>query len=347
MLTKKQITEIREHLEKAQNPLFFFDIDVDGLSSFLLLQRYIGRGRGVVIRGSASLGKSYFRKVRELKPDYIFVLDKPVVDDEFIELAKQENLPLVVIDHHNVPAINIENYYNTYHTSKKNEPVAYLCYKIAQKKQDLWLAVAGCIGDCYLPDFLPEFKKQHPELLNSGYKHPYDILYNSQIGKIANVLNFGLKDTTTNAVNMMKYLMKVKGPYDVLEENSQTKSFLSRYDFINSKIQSAIKKAKTKIDKKNKLLFYTYSGDMSLSQHISDELIYLYPDLVVIVGFIKGNTIKFSLRGEIDIRKLTQEAIKDIEGAVGGGHKHATGTQMMLDQRGQFKKNILKLLNKI
>lgn len=32
MLTEKQISEIREHLEKAQNPLFFFDND-DGLCS--------------------------------------------------------------------------------------------------------------------------------------------------------------------------------------------------------------------------------------------------------------------------------------------------------------------------
>jgi single-stranded DNA-specific DHH superfamily exonuclease len=39
MLNDKQIDEIREHLEKAQNPLFFFDNDDDGLCSFLLLQR--------------------------------------------------------------------------------------------------------------------------------------------------------------------------------------------------------------------------------------------------------------------------------------------------------------------
>ena len=36
MLTKKQKTEIKEHLEKSQNPLFFFDNDNDGLMSFLL-----------------------------------------------------------------------------------------------------------------------------------------------------------------------------------------------------------------------------------------------------------------------------------------------------------------------
>ena len=47
MLTNKQIEEIKEHLEKAQNPLFFYDNDADGLCSFLLLRRYLGRGKGV------------------------------------------------------------------------------------------------------------------------------------------------------------------------------------------------------------------------------------------------------------------------------------------------------------
>ena len=44
MLTEKQIIEIREHLEKAQNPIFFFDNDYDGLTSYLQLRRHIGRG---------------------------------------------------------------------------------------------------------------------------------------------------------------------------------------------------------------------------------------------------------------------------------------------------------------
>ncbi|MEK9185033.1 MAG: hypothetical protein AAB866_02620 [Patescibacteria group bacterium] len=46
MLTEKQINEIKEHLEKAQNPVFFYDNDPDGLCSFLLLQRYIDDGVG-------------------------------------------------------------------------------------------------------------------------------------------------------------------------------------------------------------------------------------------------------------------------------------------------------------
>ena len=83
MLTKKQIDEIRQHLDKAQNPVFFFDNDPDGLCSFLLLQRYIERGKGVPIKSFPELTEDYFRKVNELNADYIFILDTPVVSQDF------------------------------------------------------------------------------------------------------------------------------------------------------------------------------------------------------------------------------------------------------------------------
>ena len=57
MLTQKQIDEVREHLDKAQNPLFFFDNDNDGLTSFLLLRRFIDRGKGVAVKGAHNLNQ--------------------------------------------------------------------------------------------------------------------------------------------------------------------------------------------------------------------------------------------------------------------------------------------------
>ena len=94
MLTTKQISEIKEHLNNAQNPLFFFDNDPDGLCSFILLQRYIKRGKGFPVK-SAPLDKSYFRKINEFNPDYIFILDIPTVSEEFWEEIKKINLPIV------------------------------------------------------------------------------------------------------------------------------------------------------------------------------------------------------------------------------------------------------------
>mgnify|MGYP001604119763 FL=1 len=100
MLTDKQVKEIREHLEKAQNPVFFFDNDPDGLCSFLLLQRFIGRGKGVPIRSFPEMTKEYFRKVTELNADYIFILDKPNISKDFFKEVEQVNIPVVWIDHH-------------------------------------------------------------------------------------------------------------------------------------------------------------------------------------------------------------------------------------------------------
>ena len=48
-------------------------------------------------------------------------------------------------------------------------------------------------------------------------------------------------------------------------------------------------------------------------------------------------------RGE-NIRDLTLKAIEGIEGASGGGHEHATGAKMTIDQLPKFKENIERLI---
>src|SRR3989338_6406655 len=108
MLTEKQREEIKEHLERAQNPLFYYDNDADGLCSFILLRRFLGRGKGVAIRSFPDLNASYARKAQELKADYVFVLDKPVVSEEFAEEIDKLGLPLVWIDHHDIQSKILE-----------------------------------------------------------------------------------------------------------------------------------------------------------------------------------------------------------------------------------------------
>jgi single-stranded DNA-specific DHH superfamily exonuclease len=113
MLTETQLKEIREHLENAKNPIFFFDNDPDGLCSFLILQRFIGRGKGISLRGHSNVSKSFFKRVQELNADYIFVLDRAVFEDGFLELANEANIPVVGIDHHDIPKPNIKYYYKS------------------------------------------------------------------------------------------------------------------------------------------------------------------------------------------------------------------------------------------
>jgi len=346
MLTNKQINEIREHLERAQNPLFFYDNDNDGLISFLLLRRFIDRGRGVIIRSFPELDPSYYRKVVELKPDYIFILDKPVVSKEFIEKAKKDNIPVVWIDHHQTekPEDKYINYYNPFFNDKSNEPVSYICYKIINRKEDIWLAMIGCISDCFMPDFYEEFEKKYPDLIIKNPKSPFNVLYNSEIGRIARILDFSLKDTITNVVNMTKFIIRARGPMDILEENVKTKQILKRYNEIDSKYQLLMEKARKQASKK--IIYFQYGGSLSISGNLANQLIYEFPDKIVIVVFINGDIANISLRGKdgFDIRTLTLKLIEGIEGASGGGHKSATGAKMSVSDLPKFKERIERLV---
>ena len=346
MLTKKQIEEIREHLSKAQNPIFFFDNDPDGFCSFLLLQRYIERGRGVPIRSFPGLDKDYLRKVQEFKSDYIFILDKPVVSEEFFREVEKINIPIVWIDHHAIEKELIPHfvfYYNPlFNRTKKNEPVTALCYQIANKKDNLWIAMVGCVADQFIPKFYNSFRKKYPDLAVSSNSPP-DIYYRSQIGRIARLLDFGLKDRTTNVMNMIRFMIKVKTPYEVLEENNKNYTMHKRFRQIEIKYRDLLKKASSIGRNKDKMLFFQYGGDLSISGNLSNELYYLFPEKIIVVAYIKGAKANVSMRGK-KVREIIIEALKGFENASGGGHENAVGGQLNIDDLEKFRENLRKLI---
>ncbi len=339
MLTEKQVKEIRAHLDKAQNPLFFFDNDADGLASFLLLRRYIERGKGVAIKSFPELNISYARKIYELNPDYIFILDKPAVAEGFLEEVKKLNIPLVWIDHHNVPKPEVENYYNPYHNDETSEPVSYLSYKIVDRKEDVWVAMIGVIGDGFFPEFVDEFGEKYPELWGDNIKTASQALYTTEIGRITRILGFGLKDRTSKVVSMLKFLSTAKSPFDILDED-KARPILQRFKQVNSKYSRLVDKARNFV--KGDLLFFQYGGDLSLSADIANELFFLFPDKMIVVSYIKGAKANISLRWKKDVREVTLKAIKGLEGATGGGHEHATGAQVSVEDLPKFRDNLLR-----
>ena len=345
MLTKKQIDEIRGHLEKAQNPIFFFDNDPDGLCSFLLLQRYIKRGKGIAIKSFPEMTSEYFRRVTELNADYIFILDKPVVSSEFFDEVKNFNIPVVWIDHHNIEGLKVPDFVYYYNSAiknpKKNEPVTYLCYQITNKKEDIWIAVCGCIFDRYIPDFYSDFYKLYPDL-SIKTKDAYDVYYKSQMGHIIKMICFALKDRITNVIKMLKFLTEVKTPYEVLEESSKNREMHIRFNQINKKYQKLLDKAKLLADE-NKLLFFQYAGDLSISADLANELCYLYPQKIIVVVYVSGIKANISGRGE-KVKNFILKSIERIEGATGGGHENAVGAQVKIEDLEKFRENLEKLI---
>lgn len=340
MLTDKEIKEIREHLEKAQNPLFLFDNDIDGLMSFILLRRKINRGKGVAVKSFPELDVNYVSRIDEFNSDYVFILDKPLVSKEFIEEVQKRNIPIVWIDHHEVgPKIKEENvfYYNPVFSEKpSNEPVSYIAYNIVQSKDDIWLAMAGCISDNFLPEFKDEFIKKYPDIWKKNIQSAFQVLYESEFGKLITMLDFSLKDRTSNVMNMINFLFVAKNPSDILVENEKNIRIFKRYEEVNKIYQGLLDNAKSIARSSSKLIVFKYSGSLSLSAGLSNELSYRFPGKVIVIVYLKDATATLSIRGREDVREITLKAISGIPNATGGGHKNATGAKMLNSDLGEF-----------
>jgi oligoribonuclease NrnB/cAMP/cGMP phosphodiesterase (DHH superfamily) len=297
------------------------------------------------------LNAQYARKASELKADYVFVLDKPLISKEFVEEIDKLQLPIVWIDHHEVFGNEIFDKSQNFHIfnparnsgkEKSFEPVTYLAYQITKRKEDLWIALMGCISDHFMPNFVSEFVEKYSEFWKKGIEKPFEALYKTEIGKIAQALSFGLKDSISNVVAMQNFLITCNTPSDILSEVKENKAFREKYLEIKKKYQTLLDNAKKETGKK--MLFFEYGGDLSISSELSNELSFTYPNKYIIVAYHKGNIINFSMRGK-HINEILQKALKVCEGASGGGHEDAVGARIRSEHLVKFKNALEKEIN--
>lgn len=338
MISKEQINELRSFLDKSENPLFFFDDDADGLCSYLLFKRYIDRGKGVVIKTSPVLDVPFLRKVEEYSPDVVFILDKPKVSEDFISKV---HVPLVWVDHHTPVEAKGVKYFNP----RVNDPdvylpTSYVCYKVV--KQDLWIATCGVVGDWLIPDFIDDFMKEYPDLVEKT-DNPGDILYKQPFGKIIRIFSFILKGKISEVNSSISILSKIKGPYEILNRTtSKARYIYRRFEKINKEYQEILDKAiKSATDDKILVFFYP-SKKMSFTGDLSNELSYLFPDKLIIIGRKKGDDFRLSLRSKIHkLPKIIKKALENVEG-YGGGHEYACGGNVKAKDLNKFVSNLRK-----
>jgi len=340
MLSESKCKEIREHLEKSQNPVFYYDNDADGLCSFLIFSRFLGRGKGIAVRSYPDLNVSYAQKARELGADAVFILDKPILDPEFLKALKELSLPVIWIDHHELQGKSFEtdesffSYNPIYGKPKSSEPVTYWTQKICRRKEDIWIAVMGCIADYYMPDFAEDFARQHPDLWGKNIIKPFDAYYRTEIGKLAQALNFGLKDSITNVVHLQHYLIKCTSPSEVLADVVGNAQFRNTYEKLNSKYNSLLEQAL--LCKQGSLVFFSYGGDTSMSSQLSNELVYRFSDCVIGVAYTNAGITNISLRGD-NIRDMLARILPKLTNATGGGHPKAVGARIQSTELPKFR----------
>ena len=320
MLNEKNVTLLRKELETSKNPLFYYDADGDGLAAFLLLYRIHREGRGIRINTS-NVNIHGMRKVEELDPDKIFILDIPVVHQEFLDKAKR---PVFWIDHHQPLQLNKVKYFNP----RIKDPDAYvptsrMAWQISENPADFWIAMAGCLADWHLPDFTDEFIAQYPDLLK--HKDLTKASYKSKIGILMKFFFFIQKGPSHEVHKSIKTLTRIKSPYEILkQETAQGKFLWKRFQHINKRYELLLKDAKKGVTRSKVLLYHYSENQWSFTANLANELMATYPKKVIIIARSKGGEMKCSLRAQFRISDALEKALVGIEGR-GGGHPNACG----------------------
>jgi single-stranded DNA-specific DHH superfamily exonuclease len=337
MITKSQILEFRKYLKSAKNPLFFFDDDPDGLCSYLILKKYVGRGKGAVLKTTSVLDLNLFHKVEEYNPDVIFILDIPIVSQEFLDRC---DVPVLWLDHHAPIKRKGVKYFNPMLKSENTIPTTYLAHKITEEK-DLFLGTLGSISDWYFPEYVKEFSKKYPDLLSSKIKTPPEAIFDSKLGELINIFSLSLKKSTSKVHKIANLLLKIEDPYELLEAKTSRSKFIQRevgpllVDY--NKVIRYIQKQKPTRDKL--FILELPKTKNSYTSTVSNYVIYKHPKKIIIIIRKKEDRIMMSLRShKINIRDPLTKALEGLDG-FGGGHENACGASINI---GQFEEFIQK-----
>ncbi len=339
-LTEKQYEAIRIELSDCKNPLFFLHDDPDGLCSYLLLRRYKGDGKGILVKSTPRITEDYVRYIIEHQPDKLFIVDIAMVDQEFLDKV---TIPVIWIDHHEPLKRSKVIYFNPREHEMENKvPASFLCYETV--KQDLWIGAVGTIADWHLPKKMAaEFRKEYPLLLPEGIEKPEEALFSTEAGRLARILSFVLMGKTSDANKRVELLINVEDPYDILNKKTETgKKIFNAYEKINEAYQDLIEQAESAVNEATFVAF-TYSSTLSITKDIANEMLFRHPRKIIIIGRKHNDEVKMSLRASIPISPALKKTFEKVSG-FGGGHEHACGAVVKekdyADFLSEFKKQL-------
>ncbi len=341
MLTDDEVARLRKEIEECDRPLYYFHDDPDGLASFIMCQ-HIKPGAGVPLKAHPHLTTMFLRKIEELQPDKVFVLDIAQVDQEFIDGCK---VPVVWVDHHDLQQRERVIYFNP-RTHGENVPTPALLWPLRKNDEDLWIATVGCIGDWYLPPFAAAFSQQYPDLLPPTIKTVEEALFDTPMSQLVKVFSFVLKGRTGDVNKAVRILTRIEGPYEVLKQQTPAgRHVWQMYEAINKSYQQMLDRAITVIDDREDLIVYTYVDDkLSLTKDLANELLYRYRK-VIVLGRERLGEVRCSLRSPagVNIKAALEKALIGVEG-YGGGHENACGSAVKKEDFSRFIENLKREL---
>lgn len=336
------LSDARKLLEEAQNPFFLYDHDADGFCSMVLLHRWLGRGAAEVVRSHPNVAVRYADKVVSHGADLVVVLDRPVLTEDFVAQLEAANVRVLWIDHHAIPTEHFSDsvfYYNPLAFKKQAIPVTGICYSLTRRREDMWIAMMGCIADHYLPSFASSFKKKFPSFWGS-VKQPFDAYFSSEIGVIARGIGFGIKGSLSEVRSLEKFFISCMSPEQARDELQSESPFAVHIRTLSKKYKELYARA---AHSEKRMVFFKYSGERSMNAELANELSYRFPNKFIIVAYVNAGSASISLRGK-KVLSLLEQILPFLSGASGGGHPDASGARIRASLLDDFKKRFEELL---
>ncbi len=342
MLKDKDIKAIKGYMDKSENPLIFYDDDCDGLCSYLLFDDYLQRGRGVFVKALPILDTPFLRKVTEYNPDYVFILDMPIVSQEFID---ELNVPIIWVDHHPLLKRKGVKYYNSMnYPGGDKDSCTSLCYQITKGK--IWLAMVGSVADWRIPAFTKQFVKEYPGMFDVKIKDPGKGYYETEVGKLVRIFSFILKGNTSDVRKAVGVLRSIESPYEILNQESSKGKFIFKVSKgVENHYDDLLSRALKNINPKSKLINFTYVGKKySFTSELSNEVMHKNPNKVTVIARETTSEMKISIRApKLNLLPILAKASEGLNGRV-GGHEHACGGNFIKEDYSVFIERLKKLI---
>ena len=157
------------------------------------------------------------------------------------------------------------------------------------------------------------------------------------------IYSFCLKGKTSDVMKKVKILTRIEHPNEILnQESSRGKFIFKAYEKIKNHYDDLLKSAISNV-KDEKLLVFTYSDDkMSFTGDLANELLYKFPDKIIIVARRKEDDMRMSIRSSKKIiPPILEKSLIGLEG-YGGGHELACGANVKQHQFEEFVERMKK-----
>lgn len=346
MIAVKDLAHIRSLLEASTCPFFLYDNDADGLCSFILLRRWLARGEGCAVRSHPDVDSRYAHQALAQGADLVVVLDRPFLSDGFLAALETHHIPVLWIDHHDVESTHrthplVHAYNPVLGKKRSNEPITHWAYKLSKRKEDAWIALMGCIADHYLPSYHTQVKKLYPDVWKN-VKKPFEGYYTTELGFLARMLGFGLKDAPSHVAYLEGFLLSCASPYELLTELQSSSSFAEKSRELSKRYAVLIERALTQ--PASHCVFFEYGGEVSLSSELSNELSFRFPTSYIAVVYLKEGITNVSLRGK-NVKSVLDKLLPQFPRASGGGHRDAVGLRLPFSELPQFRELFTTLVN--